>query len=73
MEQDIISPAMATMIFSLGTGALGGIATMVFANRVERTYGVDLWYLLLAVAVASALNIFFAAMLPTEEEAITPL
>jgi len=66
-EENIVSPAIATMIFSLGTGALGGLATMIFSKRIEYTKGVNLWVLILAVAAASALNIFFAFMLPTEE------
>ncbi len=53
------------MIFSLGTGALGGLATMVLSKRVESVEGIDLTTLLLCVGAASALNLFFAAALPT--------
>ena len=63
-----VSPAFATIIFSLGTGALGGIASMVLAKRIERTEGVNIGILLLAVAISSALNIGFALTLPYLEE-----
>ena len=65
-----VSPAVATIIFSLGTGALGGIASMILAKRIERTEGVNIGILLLAVSIASALNIGFALAIPYLDEPI---
>ena len=63
-----VSPAVATIIFSLGTGMLGGVASMILAKRIERTEGVNIGILILAVAMASALNIGFAVSIPYLEE-----
>lgn len=65
-----VSPAVATIIFSLGTGALGGVASMILAKRIERTEGVNIGILILAVAMASALNIGFALAIPHLEEPV---
>lgn len=67
-EAGLISPSAAVLIFSMGTGALGAVANMVIASRVEEKKGMDLWLLVFAVIAASALNIFFAAMLPVIDE-----
>ena len=63
-----VSPAVAAIIFSLGTGILGGVASMILAKRVERTEGVSLPLLLLAVGIASSLNIAFALKMPYKLE-----
>ena len=65
-----VSPAVATIIFSLGTGALGGIASMILAKRIERTEGVNIGILILVVAIASLLNIGFAMTIPYLEEPV---
>lgn len=62
-----VSPALASIIFSLGTGMLGGVASIILAKRIEKTEGVSLPILLLVVAIASALNIAFALKLPYKE------
>lgn len=62
-----VSPAVASIIFSLGTGALGGVASIILAKRIERTGGVNLTLLLLVVAIASAMNVIFALKLPYKE------
>lgn len=62
-----VSPAVASIIFSLGTGMLGGVASIILAKRIERTEGVSLPILLAAVGIASALNVIFALNIPYKE------
>ena len=59
-----VSPAVASIIFSIGTGALGGVASLILAKRIEKSAGVSLPVLLLVVGAASALNVIFALNLP---------
>lgn len=66
-ETHTISPAMAVMIFTMGTGILGGLANMILATRIEKTEGVDPKLLLAAVGTASLLNIILAFKLPYKE------
>lgn len=67
-EAGLISPSAAVLIFSMGTGALGAVANIVLASRLEEKKGMDIWMLVFAVIAASALNIFFASMLPVMVE-----
>ena len=68
MTTSYVSPAVASIIFSIGTGALGGVATMILAKRIEKSVGVSLPIILLAVGMASALNVAFAFSIPCIEE-----
>ena len=66
-EESYVSPALASIIFSLGTSAIGGVASVILAKRIEKSFGVNLGILLIAVGVASAINLIMAFKLPYKE------
>lgn len=68
MTTSYVSPAVASIIFSIGTGALGGVATMILAKRIEKSVGVSIPIILMAVAISSALNVAFALTIPCVKE-----
>jgi hypothetical protein len=68
MNEDYLPTPSALVIWTLGTGFLGGLASMILARRAEKA-GWDKFktgYMLAGIVAASALNLYLASRMQGE-------
>lgn len=69
MSEDYLPTPSALTIWTLGTGFLGGVASMLLARRAEKAgwSKVKTGYVIFGILAASAMNIYLAAKIQGEK------